>query len=319
MTTSLLIFVSLTAAPDRDVVDRIAAVIEDEIITVRELEGKAAPFMEKLQEVADPAEREKRRREILQQVLDIEIGERIVNAEIERNKERLGVNEQDIDKTVQDVMRHNRLTREQLEANLYTQGLTWTEFRDKLRSQLQRKRLIEFLVQAKVQLKDSDVKRRCEERQHSSQQGLRVCASHVLRKVPANAGAEEVAKLRGRMSQLQAELAAGADFAAYALKHSDDTVAPGGDLGCFGRGEMVREFEETAYQLEVGAVSQVIRTEFGFHVIKVTDRQQAAGADCNDEAVLGSFRNEIYQEEMDRQMNAWLADLRRKAFVDVRL
>ncbi|MBI3178880.1 MAG: peptidylprolyl isomerase [Deltaproteobacteria bacterium] len=319
MTTSWLIFISFAATPPREVVDRIAAVIESEIITVRELERKAAPFMDKLQEISDLTEREKRRREILQQVLDIEIGERIVNAEIERNKDRLGVTDQDIDRTVQDVMHHNRLTREQLEAALYGQGLTWSEFRDKLRSQLQRKRLIEFLVQAKVQLKDSDIKRRCEERQHGTQREVRVCASHVLRKIPAKAGAEEVEKLRARMSQMQAELAAGADFAAYALKYSDDTAAPNGDLGCFGRGEMLREFEEMAYRLEVGDVSQVIRTEFGFHIIKVTDRQQASGADCSDEAVLNNFRNEIYQEEMDRQMNAWLADLRRKAFVEVRL
>ena len=85
----MLAFISLmllAPAPEREVVDRVAAVIEDEIITMRELEQKAQPFLEQLGVVKDPEERQKRRNEIYRQVLDIEIGERMVERELKQNR-----------------------------------------------------------------------------------------------------------------------------------------------------------------------------------------------------------------------------------------
>jgi len=300
------------------VVDKIAAVIEGDIITVNELNAKAEPYMAKVTEIQDPQAREAQRLEVLHRVLDIEIGERIVNAELERSRDKLGVTDADVDRAIQEVEKLNNLTEEQLQAALYAQGIAWTEYRKKLKAQIERTRLIQFQVQGKVQIKDADVLRRCEERQRSSATDLRLCASHVLIAVPPKATTEEVEQIRARVSKLQAELSAGADFAAYALKYSDDKNAPDGDLGCFGKGEMVEEFEKVAFGLKVGEISPVVRTEFGFHIIKLSDRRAPSGGSCQDEELLSTFKNELYQEELDRQMTVWLADLRRKRFVEVR-
>ncbi len=314
-----LTVIAAPTPPKRETVDRIAAVIENEIITLRELESKAEPYLGKLSEVAEPAARAKRRDEILRQVLDIEIDDRIVKAEIQRSRDRLGVTDKDVERAVEEVLRLNNLTEDQLQAALYSQGVTWSEYRERLRAQIERARLIQFQVQGKVAVKESDVTRRCEERQRAGTRELRVCAAHILRVIPAGATPEAVEQLRARMSELQAELASGADFAAFALQHSDDKNAPDGDIGCFARGEMVEPFEAAAFALRVGEVSPVVRTPFGFHIIKVTDRRAAATTGCSDEAVLERFRNEIFQEEMEQQMKLWLRGLRGKAFVDIRL
>ena len=316
--TLLLPITSLAAPAKREVVDKIAAVVEGDIITMDELEAKAQPYMAKLNEVQDAKEREAQRVEMLHKVLDIEIGERIVNAELERTRDKLGVTDADVDRAVQEVQKLNRLTEEQLQAALYAQGITWAEYKKKLKAQIERTRLIQFQVQGKVQLKEVDVTRRCEERQRASAKEVKYCASHILMAIPPKATAEEIEQIRARVSKLQAELAAGADFGAYAMKYSDDKGAPDGDLGCFGKGEMVEAFEKVAFGLKLGEVSTVVRTEFGFHVIKLNDRKVASGGDCKDEEILNNFRNEIYQEELDRQMNLWLTDLRRKRFVEVR-
>jgi peptidyl-prolyl cis-trans isomerase SurA len=302
----------------REMVDRIVAVIDDEVITWRELEAKAEGYYAQLAEMNDPQAREAKRQQVLKQVLDIEIGDRIVEREIAQNKERLGVGEKDIDRAVEEVLRMNHLTREQLQSALYGQGLTWSEYRDKLRTQIERARLIQFKVQGKVQLKDSDVLRRCEERKRSGSLNLEVCASHVLLAIPPGASDEAIEALHAEASKLQSELQSGADFAAYALKYSADKAAPDGKLGCFHKGEMVEPFERAAFALPVGGISAVVRTEFGFHIIKVTDRRTASTGSCEGEA-LEPFRNELYQEEMGRQMASWVDDLRKKAFVDVRL
>ena len=305
------------AAP-RETIDRVAAVIDNDIITLRELEAKATPFMAQEVQNETPEQRAERYQQVLHQVLDIEIGERIVNREIEQNKERLGVGEKDIDRAVDEVLQINHLTREQLQSALYGQGLTWTEYRDKLRTQLERARLIQFKVQGKVQIKDDDARRRCLERQRAGKQDVEVCASHVLIAVPQKTADDDVSALHARASKLQSELSSGADFAAYALKYSADKAAPDGKLGCFRRGEMVEAFEKAAFDLKIGEVSPVVRSELGFHIIKITDHRAASTASC-DASALESFRNELYQEEMQRQMTTWVEELRKKAFVDVRL
>ncbi len=302
-------------------VDRIAAVIEDEVITMRELEKKAQPYMQQLEGVTDDAERVKRRDGILKQVLNIEIDERIVSHELGNNKDRLGVTEQDVDRAVQEVLRMNNIGEDQLQAALYSQGMTWSEYRKKLRDQIERARLVQFKVQGRVQIKEPDVVRRCEERSRNGDD-KRLCAQHVLLRIPEGAEKPEIERLYAKAAQLQAELANGGDFKAYALQYSDDKSSPDGKL-CFARGEMVEEFERAAFALKPNEVSSVVRTPFGFHIIRLAARDAAVGLSkdasaCQGEA-LTAFRNEIYQEEMERQMNAWMQELRAKAFVDVRI
>ncbi|MBC7792390.1 MAG: peptidylprolyl isomerase [Clostridia bacterium] len=302
-------------------VDRIAAVIEDEVITMRELEKKALPYMAQLESVTDDGERVMRRDAIFKQVLNIEIDERIVSHELGNNKDRLGVTEQDVDRAVQEVLRMNNIGEDQLQAALYSQGMTWSEYRKKLRDQIERARLVQFKVQGRVQIKETDVVRRCEERNRIGDD-KRLCAQHVLLRIPEGASQVETERLYAKAAQLQAEIASGGDFKAYALEYSDDKQSPDGKL-CFARGEMVEEFERAAFSLKPGEVSSVVRTPFGFHIIRLSGRDTAVAvtkdpSSCSGES-LTNYRNEMYQEEMERQMNAWMQELRAKAFVDVRI
>jgi len=100
-------------------------------------------------------------------------------------------------------------------------------------------------------------------------------ASHILFKVPSGAGDKEAARIEARARAVLKRAKAGADFAALARAHSEDSTAgSGGDLNLFGRGQMVKEFEDAAFSLQVGAVSDLVRTTYGFHIIKVTDARE---------------------------------------------
>ena len=98
-----------------------------------------------------------------------------------------------------------------------------------------------------------------------------VRASHIL----LESGGEDEAAVRAKAEGLLKRVKSGADFAALARAHSDDeqSKAQGGDLDFFGRGRMVKEFEEVAFSLPVGQVSDVVKSSFGFHIIKVTDKK----------------------------------------------
>lgn len=97
-------------------------------------------------------------------------------------------------------------------------------------------------------------------------------ASHILFKVPPGAGAKDSAAIEARARQVLKKAKAGEEFAALARRSSEDsTASSGGDLGFFGRGQMAKEFEDAAFSLPIGSVSDLVRTTFGFHIIKVVD------------------------------------------------
>jgi peptidyl-prolyl cis-trans isomerase D len=97
-------------------------------------------------------------------------------------------------------------------------------------------------------------------------------ASHILFKVPSGASEKDVARIQAKARDVLKRIKAGADFGEMARRNSEDsTASSGGDLGFFGRGQMVKEFDDAAFSLPVGSVSELVRTTYGLHIIKVTD------------------------------------------------
>ena len=102
-----------------------------------------------------------------------------------------------------------------------------------------------------------------------------VTGSHILIELAENATSEDTAAAREKIDAILAELKAGADFAEMAKEKSEGPSGPsGGDLGAFGRGQMVPPFEEAAFALEPGEISDVVRSQFGFHVIHVREKEE---------------------------------------------
>ena len=100
-------------------------------------------------------------------------------------------------------------------------------------------------------------------------------ARHILVKLAAD---DEAARddAQASIAAIQKELQDGADFVTLATERSDAPSAPkGGDLGFFGRGQMVQAFEDAAFALQPGEISDVVETQFGFHIIKLEERREA--------------------------------------------
>jgi peptidyl-prolyl cis-trans isomerase D len=139
-------------------------------------------------------------------------------------------------------------------------------------------------------------------------------ASHILFKVESAASPAEVEKARRQAEKVLAQARAGADFAALARQHSQDTgsAAQGGDLGFFGRGAMIAEFENEAFRLPVGQISDLVRSSYGFHVIKVTGSQPGGEVPFEDARaeIERALKFQRVQEEMTRQARTWAERLR---------
>lgn len=134
------------------------------------------------------------------------------------------------------------------------------------------RRLREELIGADTVMSDEALR----EAYAQDQPGLMIRARHILLRVPPDATGEQRDSVQAEAESLRERALAGEDFATLAREHSDDTGSGqrGGDLGRFGRGQMVGPFEDVAFQLGVGEISEVVETPFGFHVIKVEEREE---------------------------------------------
>jgi peptidyl-prolyl cis-trans isomerase C len=149
------------------------------------------------------------------------------------------------------------------------------------------------------------------------QQGERVKASHILVRVQANADAAEREKALTKATAVLADVKAGKDFAALAKQHSEDpgSGANGGDLGYFQRGQMVPPFEQAAFSLAVGQTSELVKSDFGFHIIRVTDKQEGRMQPLAE--VQADIEEYLLGQNREQQTRLFVDSLKAKGKVEI--
>lgn len=142
--------------------------------------------------------------------------------------------------------------------------------------------------------------------------GEQRCASHILIKVPAGAAPDAAAKAETKARDVLKRARSGGDFADLARRYSEDSTAQaGGDLKCFARGQMVKDFEDAAFSLPEGGLSDLVRSPFGFHIIKVTGSRPPHTTPI--EEVRDTLRQEIQLERGRSEVQKRSAELARAA------
>jgi foldase protein PrsA len=211
-------------------------------------------------------------REIPAGIGDQIVDQLITNKILETKAPSYGVkiSDSDIDSTINDLVSQSGGQAEVEKVLTSYYGLSLTDFRVLVKDQL-------------LQMKMKDTV------------PVQVKASHILIKVDKAADQATVDAAKAKADGLYKQLVAGADFATLAKANSDDTGSrdQGGDLGWFARGDMVKQFEDKAFSMKPGDLSEPIRTDYGWHIIKVTDRK--------------GFE--------DMSFDDWVASVRSKAFI----
>lgn len=233
------------------------------------------------------------------QVLDELILVRLV--EQEADAQGVAVTQEDVDAEIE-VIAAQLGGMEQLEFILMQQGATI----DRLARDIERNVMIHRLIAPQVTVTDEEVRQFFDENEELFAQPEQVRARHIL--VDTREEAEE----------LRQQLLDGADFAGLARAHSKDpgSGAAGGELGWFGRGVMVAPFEQAAFALAVGDISEPVQSSFGYHLIKVEDRVEAQEAVFDDE-IAGRIRDALVEEKVQEQLGPWLQALRIGADVEI--
>lgn len=163
---------------------------------------------------------------------------------------------------------------------------------------------------------DADAKAFYDTNPDKFKQDESVRASHVLLLVDEKADEATKKKTRAEIDAILKRARAGEDFAALAKAHSKDgSAAQGGDLGFFGKGRMVPEFEQAAFALKPGEVSDVVTTQFGYHIIKLTERKAASTVPL--ETVNAQVKQFLTEQKKKERVDEFIKSLKDKSRIEV--
>ncbi len=299
----------------RAVADRIAAIVNQEIIMLSEVDHWMNPLREEIQ-TDDRLEKRERLQELRRKVLDRLIEERLIDQEAKRSG--IKVTKKEIEAALEEIKERNHVTQEELEKALAKEGMTLEAFTRRIEKEIQRLKILQGVIKIDVKPGEKellDFYRNHLDRYRSPELYR---PSHILFVVPKGASPEQVHEARKRCQQVLEKLKRGEDFGEMALLYSEDLSAKDhGDLGYFKKGELLPAFEKEALRLKVGEVSGIVRTEFGFHIIKLMDRK--GGEPLPFEEVKERVRRDLYEKEAEKAFQQFISNLREKSVIEIRL
>ena len=270
---------------------------------VRGLEGRAGGPV--------PADQRDR---VYRGVLDDMIGYKLLMQEAKARQ--IAVPDADVDAQVAQI-RSQFQSDAQFQQALAAQKMTLEAVRDDARAEMSVEKLVESEIAGKVAVKPEAITDFYQKNQDKFQQGPRVRASHILIGIPQNADPSTKQQAKAKAEALLKDLKTGKDFAATAKASSQDpgSAPNGGDLGYFEQGQMVPPFEQAAFALKPGEMSEVVETQFGYHIIKVADKQDSRLVPLDD--ARQQIEQYLTQQNRQAQTESFVSALKAKAKIEI--
>jgi peptidyl-prolyl cis-trans isomerase C len=308
----LLAFVlPLPSALAKDEPDKIAAKVDNRTIDMQTFEQEVAKYMMQYkgaQGNLPPG--------FMQQIRTQAINT-LINREVllqESEKRGIQANKEEVQKGIKSVQ--DRFpSQEKFQEALKNLNLTQKDFEQQYMQQSKIQALLDQEIISKIKIKEDEAKAYFDANSAQFDQKETVRARHILMKVEKTADEKTKAEARKKLAEVQKKIMAGEDFAEMAKQHSQGpSNVKGGDLGYFGKGQMVKPFEEVAFKLAAGEVSDIVETRFGYHLIKVVDRKAPKKAVYADQKqkIMGKLKNERIQKEV----NTFITKLRKEAKIE---
>lgn len=317
---ALLLVASVVAVEAGEVLNRVAAVVDQEVITTYEVEMTAAPFIARAMQEnpgLDAAALEQKAAAVKQDVLQSLIQQKLIESEVKR----LGieVTDQEIESYAEEIKRANNFTDETLKNVLASQGKTLEDFNDKIRKDILVDRYISFRIRGQLEVRDEDIRSYYDNHQDEfvSEPLVKIAEIRVNTAPEAEATALETSYTL--INNVYEKLLAGADFAEMARQYSQGpTRLDGGVLSEFKLNtELNPLYRKAVTPLEVGQFSTIHRDRNGFVIVKLLSKR--AGDAMPFEEVADKIRMILRAEKRNQEMERLAAELRKKSFVDIKV
>ena len=303
---TVFVFVLMANSVSADVVERVVATVNNKAIFLSDLRKRAVPFLPQVAEASTETERMARLKELYEELLNFLVDEQLIRQLASSGGIR--VTDADVDNAIENLRLQNNMTEEEFKEALESQGLSQGQYRQDLKRQLIRLKVMNERVRSRVNVTEEQVRSRYEQRARAEGSELRFQVSHVVVPVAEGASAIQVAAKRQEAETLRASLTP-ENFNARAPQLG------GGDLGWLTQGDLPEELERALLPLSAGEISSPVRGSSGFHIFFLQDRQVGAGFPSYEE-----MKEELYREMLDaamiRQEKIFLDEMRRKAVIN---
>jgi peptidyl-prolyl cis-trans isomerase C len=265
------------------------------------------------QQAGSPVPADQRDR-VYRDILDQMIGYKLLQQEVKTRK--TDVPDADVEAQVLQ-MKQQFPTEDAFKTALISQGMSLEQLKTEARQRLAISKLLEGEVAPKAAVKPDAVETFYKQNPDKFQQGEQVHASHILITAAKDADPATKAKARAKAEALLKQVRAGKDFATLAKQNSQDpgSAPSGGDLGFFAQGQMVGPFNDVAFSLKPGAVSDVVETDFGYHIIKVLERQP--GKTVSLDEARPKIQQYLESQNREKETDNFVNGLRSKGKVEV--
>lgn len=295
----LTLFSGLSYATE--VIDRIVAIVNDDIITLSDFNKYIVSLPKQTVEI----NKDQALNDLVEQMILTQ----------EAAKLGITVTDAEIDRSIENVKGRLDMSDEQMNEMLTKQNLTTEQFRNQWRLQILSGKLVSTLVKGRIAVTDEEIKDLYKQYYGEIENADEVEIAHIL--ISFDASEEQQALQKANKV---AELAkSGSNFSKLVSEYSDDTFSKDkeGVLGYFKKGELVSELEDVVSVTEVGKTSGPVKTISGFHIIKVLDRNTL------DESSVDQYREqlrqEIYKQKVTEELEKYIAGIRENAYIEIKL
>jgi peptidyl-prolyl cis-trans isomerase SurA len=288
-------------------VDRIVAVVNQEIIILSEFNAAFEPYLKRIEDTYKGAERDTALAESRKAFLNRLIDARLI--EQEAKKTGISVKDEEVMAAVKDMADRRNVTLDNLAKELTKEGLSLEAYQKDIRDQMVRMRLLRREIKSRLMVTDQEIGAYylLHRSEYEGREAVRI--QQILLAVPRGAGGDVREKMKKAANEIIGRLKNGEPFELLA--------GGGGDLGFIERGMVFPELEKAAFALNKGEVSGIIESPAGFHIIRALDKR--GGGLKPIEEVREEIQGQIEEQKMMKKFDEWLAALRKKSLIEIKL
>ena len=301
---------SAFVAPVPAQLPNVLARINGEAVSKADFEKTVAAIEQRNRAPVPPTERDR----IFRAVLDEMIATRLLAQESKARK--ISVTDAEVDEQIANIKKQFG-SDEAFTAAMTAQKVTLEQLKTDTRQDLMINKMLEAELGSKIAVKPEQIEKAYKENPTAFQVPDRVRASHILIAAPADASPDVKKAALAKAQTVLQSARAGKDFGALAKEFSQDpgSAAQGGDLGVFTAQQMVAPFSEAAFKLKPGAISDVVETQFGYHIIKVVEKQP--GRTVKLDEAKPAIERQLRDVNRNRETQSFLEALRQRGKIEV--
>jgi len=299
------------------ILDRVVAVVNDDVITLTEVQEEGLQIIRRIVQETLGEERERRLRSVERQILDELILRRLQLQEAK--KEKIEATTTEVRTAIDELKRRSSLTSDdELRIAMARELLSEEQFRKGIAEQVALTKLVARQVRSKVVVLDEEASRYYDQHQDRFRDIPQVKIRHLLVAVPAQPTQEAMLHAKAQIEEAQAVIKLGARFSTVAKQYAEGPLASSsGEVWTMSRGELAPELERMALALPIGQVSGIIVTPAGFHLIQVEERTM--GKVLPFDQVKETVRNLLFDQKAETKFKEWVQGLKTKASVEMKM